>query len=129
MKSGTILLMGLMLCPAAASAGDINHDIIVKLTVPDRAWKISIEEVYRVKDEIWVISLLERSPMMAAQVISTVTDKVSLTAPDLPEKHFILGKTWNWENKEPYTFLKDRKEIETQLKTASLLYKKPKEEK
>ena len=43
-----------------------------------------------------------------------------------PVKHFILGKKWGWENEEPYTFLKDRKEIEEKIMSVKQPYEKSK---
>lgn len=128
MKIGAIFLLGSMLYSPAGPAEDNIMEITVILTVPDAAWAISIDEVFRVKDELWVIAVLQRMPLMAAQVISTATDTVKIAAPALPVKYFVLGKTWQWQNEEAYTFLKNRDEIAEQLKTAPLLYKKPKKE-
>jgi hypothetical protein len=78
--------------------------------------------VYLVDKEIWVISKLKRSPKIAAQVITKVKDSLNLQAPNLPIKHFILGKTWRWKNKEPYTFIKNKKEILNKIKNARKLF-------
>lgn len=126
------VLMGLMLCAIAlgvpVNKGD-KMEITIKLKVPDAGWKISIDEIYQVKNELWVISNLRRPPMTAAQVISTASDTVKVDTPDLPFKYYVLGKRWGWENEEPYIFLKSREEIEAQLKTATLIYEKPKKKK
>jgi len=37
-------------------------------------------------------------------------------------KNFIIGKTWVWENTEPYTFISDLKQIETELKSGTRLF-------
>ena len=107
--------------------GAEEREITVTLTVPDAAWVISIDEVHEVKNEIWVISTVARDPdMMGAQVISIVKASVKLAAPDLPVKHFVIGKTWDWKNKEPYTFIKTLNELESELKHGNLLYKNTK---
>jgi hypothetical protein len=96
--------------------------INVSLEAPDTAWSIKIKEVYLVDKEIWVISKLKRSPKIAAQVITKVKDSLNLQAPNLPIKHFILGKTWRWKNKESYTFIKNKKEILNKIKNARKLF-------
>jgi len=107
--------------------GAEEREMAVTLTVPDAAWAITIYEVHEVKDEIWVVSTVSRDPdLMGAQVISIVKDSVKFTAPDLPVKHFIIGKTWGWKNEEPYTFIKNLKELERELKYGKLLYKSAK---
>jgi hypothetical protein len=102
--------------------------ITVILTVPDSAWKIAIDAVYQVRDVIWVVSTVSRDPnAIGLQVISTVRDSVEVDAlGELPVKYFVVGKTWNWDNKEGYTFLKSRKEIETDLQSGKLLYPRAK---
>jgi len=52
-----------------------------------------------------------------------VQASLRLAVPDLPMKNFIIGKAWAWENTEPYTFLKDLKQIEKELKSGKLFYK------
>jgi hypothetical protein len=58
-----------------------ERTIEVTVTVPDSAWRLSIEEVYQVKEEIWVISRVSRNPdAMGAQVITTLTASVKVEA-------------------------------------------------
>lgn len=123
-----ILPLLLLLCTIVLGAGE--KEITVKLTVPDATWKIAIDEVHHVGNEVWVISTVSREPgMMGAQVISIVQASLKLAVPDLPVKHFVMGKTWAWKNKEPYTFIRDLKQIEKELKSGKVLYKKEKKDK
>ena len=100
------------------------REISARITVPDPAWRIIIQEVYVLKSELWVISQLERMPGMAAQMITTIEDKISIDAPDFPIKHYVLGKTWKWKNEEGYFFLNSRNAIDDQLKMAEKIYKR-----
>lgn len=100
-----------------------EKEITVNLTVPDTTWQIAIDDVYIVGNELWVISSVSQNPdIMGAQVISIVQASVKIAVPDLPVKHFIIGKTWAWENTEPYTFITDLKQIEKELKSGKRLY-------
>ena len=117
----TFLLMFLFATGALSAE---KREITVTLTVPDAAWVISIDEVHEVKGEIWVISTVSRNAdVMGAQVISVVKDSVKCAAAELPEKHFVVGKTWNWPNEEPITFIKTMNELEKELKSGKLLCK------
>ena len=117
------MLSALLLCTTTLGAEKIS--ITVELTVPDSAWAITVEEVHKVNNGIWVISRVSRDPdMMAAQVISTVRDTVEINAAELPLKHLVIGKTWGWKNEEPYTFINDLRQVESDLKTSKLLYKR-----
>ena len=79
--------------------------VSVQLTVPDGGWKIRIDQVYQTPTHLLAVSKLERSPAPAIQVISQAKDSVKVKAPKLPVRHYVLGKTWNWPNQEPYSFL------------------------
>jgi len=121
MTKRMILPLVLLLCTTALGADE--KEITVKLTVPDAAWTIAIDEVHKVGNEIWVIAIVSRNPdLMGAQVISTVQASLKLAVPGLPVKNFIIGKTWVWENTEPYTFISDLKQIETELKSGTRLF-------
>ena len=121
------ILMVLWLALSAITAGAEEKQLEVQLTVPDSAWKISIDSVHQVNQEIWVVSTVSRDPdLMGAQVISTITATVNIDADDLPVKHFVIGKTWNWENEENDTFIKDQKQIEKDLATGKVLYQRAK---
>jgi hypothetical protein len=125
MTKRMILPLVLLLCTAVSGADE--KEITVKLTVPDAAWTIAIDEVHKVENELWVIAIVSRNPdLMGAQVISTVQTSLKLAAPDLSVKYFVIGKSWDWDNTEPYTFIRDLKQIEKELKSGKLLYKAPK---
>ena len=114
MKRRIIMLLAVLV--SAASKGEEKKEVTVTLRVPDAAWTIAIDEVRQVNGEIWVLSTVSRDPdRMGAQVISTVKASVQLPVPDQPVKHFIIGKTWNWENEESCTFIRNRKSIEKDL--------------
>ena len=123
-----ILPLLILLCTNTWAAD--KKEITIKLTVPDAAWTITIDQVHKIGKELWIISIVSRDPnMMGAQVISTIKDTLKLVVPDLPVKHYVIGKTWNWKNKEAYTFIKNLKGIEKELKTGNAIYKKEKKEK
>ena len=96
--------------------------VSVQLTVPDGGWKIRIDQVYQTPTHLLAVSKLERSPGLAIQVISQAKDSVKVKAPKLPVRHFVLGKTWNWPNKEPITFLSDPKELSKPIAGAKLVF-------
>jgi hypothetical protein len=119
----TILLSVLIFSTIVIASNEM--EITVALTVPDTAWVISIDEVRKVNNEIWVISKVSKNPdVMGAQVISTIEASAVIDPVDLPVRHFIIGKTWDWENEEPYTFIKSIEKLESNLKDSELLYKK-----
>lgn len=96
--------------------------VSVQLTVPDGGWKIRIIQVYQTSTHLLSVSKLERHRGPAIQVISQAKDSVKVKAPKLPGRHFVLGKTWNWPNKEPYAFLSGPKELSKEIAGAKLVF-------
>jgi zinc protease len=102
-----------------------KHPISVRLDVPDAAWRIQIEKVYRGNDRLVVISRLSRQPdSIAAQVISTVADtvKIDVNDADLPVQHYIVGKTWNWGDTGEYTFIDSSQVVDDAFQVSDLIY-------
>ena len=99
-----------------------DSTVSVQLGVPDGGWKIRIDQVYQTPTHLLAVSKLERNPGLAIQVISQAKDSVQVKAPKLPIRHFVLGKTWNWPNKQPYSFLSDPKELSKPIAGAKLVY-------
>jgi len=96
--------------------------VSVQVTVPDGGWKIRIDRVYQTPTHLLAFSKLERNPGLAIQVISQAKDSVKIKAPKLPVRHFVLGKTWNWPNQEPVTFLSDPEELTKHIAGAKLFF-------
>ena len=85
-----------------------------------------IDKVYRTSESLVVISQLQHSGDMAAAVISTVSDSISIPTTDeaLSVRHYILGKTWNWGTAPDYSFIESMDAFGTALDGAELLYEK-----
>ena len=94
----------------------------VRLKVPDGGWKIQIVKVYQTRTHLLAVSELKRKGELAIQVISEVKDSVKVRASELPVKHIVLGKTWNWEYKEPFTFVSGEKELAKHISGTKLVY-------
>ncbi len=120
-----ILACGFLCLPFAF--GDEPKGVEVTVTVPDSAWKLEILEVYGTDDELIVISKVSRAgDTFGLQVITTLNQKLNLIVPNLPVKHYVLGKTWGWENQDKgVEFIKDRKQLDEKLKRSKQLYPKP----
>mgnify|MGYP001193212370 CR=1 FL=1 len=124
MVKSLILILFLLLSTTTWAWGAKEREIAVELTFPDPEWTITIDEIQRVGNELWVISSVSRDQdMMGSQVISTIKASLRLEAPNLPLKYFVIGKSWEWQNQEPYSFIDDREQIDKELKNGELLYK------
>lgn len=111
--------------PNASAKADENLAITVRLDAPDAGWRVQIESIHRTSENIVVYSQLSRDPdSMSAQVISTVADtvKIDLSHSDLPVRHYITGKTWDWGDTGEYTFIDSPEINHPFLETSDLLF-------
>ena len=112
-----------------APSTEQKQAITVRLDVPDAGWRIQIERIYRTQESIVVLSQLSRAPdTMAAQVISTAADTVHI-APiedELPLRHYIAGKTWDWGDTGEYNFIESSKVIADALPSGKILFQREK---
>ena len=124
MRNFIVLILGQLFLAPLILADDMKpKEIEVAVTVPDSAWKLEILEVHQTANEIIVISKVSREAnAIGMQVITTLTRKLMLDAADLPVKHYVMGKTWGWENQDKgVEFIKDRKQLDELLKDAKML--------
>ena len=79
---------------------------------------MQITDIYEFEMEIWVTARVNLFSEVGLTVISTVSASVTIPCTTKDVKYFILGKTWGWENPEPYEFVKagDEKQFELKLK-------------
>lgn len=121
----TVLCL-LCCCGTLLFGGEVSEKkISVTLDVPSTAWTLSIESVYQLQEEVWVVARVKSDPhVMGAMAITTLEESVMVTAADLPVKKFVLGKTWNWESEGDVTFVKTLEDLQPQLKGAVKVYPK-----
>ena len=97
--------------------------VSVQLKVPSTAWSIRITDVYEFEMEVWVAARLSSGSGFGGAMISTVSDSVTIPETTKDVKYFILGRTWNWDNSEPYEFVQanDEQKFEAKLKVEKRL--------
>jgi zinc protease len=103
-----------------------QQSLSIRLDTPDAGWSIDIEQIYRTSESLIVIAQLQHSGDIAASVISTVSDSVSIPKTDdtLTTRHYILGKTWDWGATPNYTFIESMDDFGNALDNAELIYEK-----
>ncbi|MEM1223221.1 MAG: insulinase family protein, partial [Verrucomicrobiota bacterium] len=115
---------GTLVNPTTIAPPANTRTVSVRIDTPNSGWKVAIKAVYKTDKNLVVISQLDHSGDLAAQVITTVYDSLSLEdAGDLPVKHYVVGKTWNWGNSEKYTFVEDTESLDKAMSRAELLFK------
>ena len=107
--------------------GESKGQVIrVNVDAPDVGWRIEIVDVYRKNDELLVISQLARDSSPSMHEISTISDAISLTSLTAPlkEKHYIIGKTWDWGESKEQTFIKTLDQIDVDLRSLEKIFSK-----
>lgn len=79
----------------------------LSVTTPEAGWEFRVRQVWEMPSEVWVWAHLRRPEGPAAQMLSTVEAAVRVPT-GKPRKVFVTGKTWKWENDEPYAFVSER---------------------
>lgn len=109
-----------------AMAEQEPREIEVRVSVPTSGWSISIVEMRQVEDEIWAVSKLSAPPQdaLTLQVINDVSHSIYGPWPDLPVHHFVIGRTWRWEDDEmpAYTFIGDWGDLPEAFAEGELLF-------
>jgi len=100
----------------------VERTITPEVEVPSGGYDLSIQEVYAVNNELWVVSDLEEVAPGAPEAVVRVSDRVVLNAPDMPVRHFIVGERPEGTINEQYTFIDSREDIAPQLNEGRQLY-------
>lgn len=100
--------------------------ISIQLDTPDAGWQIQIQSVYQTGDELHVLAQLKRTKGMAAQTISSVSDRILLPSSLNTENisYYIAGKTWNWGG-DNYQYVESLETVAQDLENAELIYQAP----
>ncbi|MCP4374621.1 MAG: hypothetical protein GY794_00355 [bacterium] len=83
----------------------LTRAVGVSIAAPNTNWSLRPSGVYLVGKEVHVVWQLMDRGGMGMSVIRTLKSAVFIAPTDLPVKHFLLGKRWNWGNGGPYTFI------------------------
>ena len=92
------------------------QQIHVGFSVPASNYKVKIQKVYQVGDEVWVVSKVT-SDGFGLQVISTAGDDITLDEKvDGKVIHKVLGKSWNWgKDTDTVHYVEDAKAFKDEL--------------
>jgi hypothetical protein len=123
-----VLGLALAACGRAepAPAPGVSAALVLAVAAPDAGWRLSIERILESKGEVWILARLWREPGPAAQVIQPARAVVPITLPaDRPRRVFVTGKTWSWENQEPYEFVPSLEPVLQRAGAGRVLYPAP----
>ncbi len=100
----------------------------VNLSAPTPAWSVKISEVWVVGEEVWVLAdLTQKKADMVAQVVTPITDSVTVDAPDIEAVYYIIGKTGGWTpaTSPDIKLILNKDQIAADLKNGFQIWPKP----
>ncbi|NJN57499.1 MAG: hypothetical protein HC879_08350 [Leptolyngbyaceae cyanobacterium SL_5_9] len=100
----------------------VERTITTEVEVPSGGYDLSIQSVYAVNNELWVVSRLEEVDPSAPQADVRISDRIVLNAPDTPVRQYIIGDRPEGSFNEQYTFIDSRDQIVSQLESGRELY-------
>lgn len=113
------------------AAKPISVTQTLTLDTPTPGWELESLFLYQVGGELWALHQLTPPDGMVAQMLSTTSTTFRFTPPSepLPKiRHFVTGKTWNWNGNPEVTFLDSFDEIRDELSDGKLLSLQPSSE-
>lgn len=99
-----------------------ERTITTEVEVPSGGYNLTIEGVYAVNNELWVVSRLEEENPNAPQATVRASDRIVINAPDMPVRQYIIGERPKGSFNEQYTFIDNRQQIASQLEAGRQLY-------
>lgn len=83
---------------------------------------IEIDKVYASKNNLVVVSELEKGEQTLGDKKLRVSDQIKINAPDLNVKHYIVGEKPNRVFNDSYTYVNTTKELEEKLGDYKIIY-------
>ncbi len=122
--------LALLACGRAEAAPEPGKSdsapVVLAVAAPDTGWRLRVERIVESKGEIWILARLWREPGPAAQMIQPARAVVPIALPaDKPRRVFVTGKTWSWENREPYEFVPSLEPVLQRAGDGRVLYSAP----
>ncbi len=118
MKS-SILYACLFLAAISCARPAETQQATVSVQTPSAGWSLKPLAVYQTTDEYWLVFQLQAPDGPAAQVISEVSSTIHFQGNELPQKRFVLGKTWNWNSNPEIVFLDSLEPLQADLQAAT----------
>ncbi|MBD1260536.1 hypothetical protein HZY62_08040 [Maribacter polysiphoniae] len=98
--------------------------IMVEAEVTDKEHQLEIEEIWAAGDKLYVISKLEATEQSIGDKKMRVSDQVTLNAPDLNIKHYIIGEKPDRVYNLQYDYLDAIDSLKDSLNDYTVIYSK-----
>lgn len=99
-----------------------ERTILVEAEVEGVEHELDIEKIYANKNNLVVVSTLEKGETSLGDKKLRISDQVTLNAPDLNVRHYIVGERPNRMYNRSYRYFSTMDEVEQQLKGYTVIY-------
>ncbi|WP_430411732.1 hypothetical protein [Kordia sp.] len=99
-----------------------ERTILVEAEVDDVEHEINIDKVYASKNNLIVVSTLEKGDKSLADKKVRISDQITMNAPDLNVKHYIVGERPNRVFNTAYKYFADEDALEEKLEGYTEIY-------
>jgi len=102
----------------------MEKSIVVEAEVTDTEHNLEIQEIWAADDNLYVISELKSTGQDIGDKKMRVSDQVTLNAPDLNVKHYIIGVRPDRVFNTQYDYLNSKNSLEAKVPAYTVIYRK-----
>ena len=97
---------------------------MVEAEVADKEHNLEIVEIWAAGDQLYVVSKLEATDTSIGDKTMRVSDQISLNAPELTVKHYIMGKRPEKVFNTQYDYIENIDALTSSLDDYTVIYSK-----
>lgn len=109
-------------------SGDVTtgeQTLTIAFDAPDAGYKVKIDSVWVVGEELWVIASLAHNGGMNAQMITPVSASVTVNAPKISPVYYVVGQPFSGLPSGNVKFIGSVADIQSGLDTGEQIWPKP----
>lgn len=101
-----------------------ERTIMVEAEVSEKEHDLMIQEIWVKDGKLWVISKLEEMEQNLGEQKMRISDQVTINAPELDEKHYIVGKRPYGIFNQRYKYVENMEELTKDRDNVKVIYTK-----
>ncbi|KPM32133.1 Hypothetical protein I595_1782 [Croceitalea dokdonensis DOKDO 023] len=102
----------------------IEKTIMIEAEVTDTEHKLDILEIWAAENNLYVLSQLEPTAQSIGNKKMRVADQITMNAPDLNVKHYIIGAKPDRVFNKQYIYLNSKDDLNDMVNDYTVIYKK-----
>ena len=99
-----------------------ERTVMVEAEVTGSEHDLEIQEIWAAKNNLYVISKLEAKEQTIGDKTMRVSDQITLNAPELNVKHYIVGKRPDRGFNKQYKYVNSKSELKSSIESPEVIY-------